>query len=207
MDPVRTLAAALVPPLCAACARPCPRRDVLCPRCRVALAAAVPPRVVPPPGVDAVFSTAVHDGVARELVGALKFRRLLPVAEAMAERIERFAPPGALDSSLVPVPAAPLRRLRRGFDPAADLAAALGRRIGQEPCACLARRGGRRQVGRDRTRRLGDPPLVHATGAPPRQALLVDDVMTTGATLSACALALRDAGATRVTAATFTRRL
>lgn len=207
MDPVRSLAVALVPPLCAACGGPCHRPDILCPRCDRALAAAPAPGGRVPAGLDAIFSAAAHDDTARELVAALKFRRLLAVAEPMAERIERLAPAGAFEGSLVPVPAAPLRHLRRGFDPAAELAAALGRRLGREPCACMSRRGGGRQVGRGRIRRLGDPPQVRASAPVPCEAVLVDDVLTTGATLSACARVLRGAGARSVTAVTFTRRL
>ena len=44
------------------------------------------------PGIDRVWSSAPHEGVARELVTALKFRRLLPVAGLMAERIHWLAP-------------------------------------------------------------------------------------------------------------------
>jgi predicted amidophosphoribosyltransferase len=62
-------------------------------------------------------------------------------------------------------------------------------------------------VGRRRAERIGHPPEVHARGEVPRSALLVDDVLTTGATLSACARALRSAGAVRIAAVTFTRRL
>jgi len=62
-------------------------------------------------------------------------------------------------------------------------------------------------VGRRRGERLGRPPQVHVRGEAPRSVLLVDDVQTTGATLSACARALREAGSIRVCAITFTRRL
>jgi predicted amidophosphoribosyltransferase len=49
--------------------------------------------------------------------------------------------------------------------------------------------------------------VIQARGEVPRSVLLVDDVLTTGATLSACARALRSSGSIRVTAITFTRRL
>jgi len=145
--------------------------------------------------------------VARDLVTALKFRRLLPVAGLMAERIQWLAPASLLSGAIVPVPTATLRSLRRGFDPAAEIAVALAERTGVPLSGCLGRTGGGRQVGRRRADRLGHPPRVHLRGEVPRSVLLVDDVLTTGATLSACAKALRGAGAVRVCAVTFTRRL
>jgi predicted amidophosphoribosyltransferase len=160
-----------------------------------------------PAGVDRAWSSAAHEGVARELVVSLKYRRLLPVAGAMADRIAWLAPGALLSGEVVPVPTAPLRSLARGFDPAAELGAALARRAGLALNPCLARRGGARQVGRRRAERLGDPPRIQARRPVPRSVVLVDDVLTTGATISACAAALRDAGAARVVAVTFARRL
>lgn len=197
---------ALVPPLCAACGRNCRPEATLCNRCARRLAAADPLRGAGPPGLDAVWSSAPHEGVARDLVAALKFRRLLPVAELIAERLEWLAPGTVLSGELVPVPTAPLRTARRGFDPAAEIASALAGRTQLPLSACLARRGGGRQVGRRRGERVGHPPIVRPKGPVPRSALLIDDVLTTGATLSSCARALRQAGSVRVAAITFTRR-
>ncbi|MGB7684923.1 MAG: phosphoribosyltransferase family protein, partial [Solirubrobacterales bacterium] len=72
---------------------------------------------------------------------------------------------------------------------------------------CLRRRGSGRQVGRRRADRVGHPPCIQVHGRAPRSVLLIDDVLTTGATLAACAKALRAAGAARVVAVTFARRL
>jgi predicted amidophosphoribosyltransferase len=60
-------------------------------------------------------------------------------------------------------------------------------------------------VGRPRVERLGDPPRVRIACEAPKHALLIDDVLTTGATLGACASALRFGGAERVTGLTFAR--
>jgi len=202
------LGAVLVPPVCAACGRLCAREAQLCGLCHRRLGEARPLRGAGPPGVDRSWSSAPHDGVARELVVALKFRRLPAVAGAMADRMHRLLPPALAGGEIVPVPTAPLRSLARGFDPAAEIAAALADRSGAPlRGGCLRRLGAGRQVGRRRAERLGRPPRIEAGGPAPRSVLLVDDVLTTGATVSACASALRGAGATRVVAITFARRL
>ena len=160
-----------------------------------------------PEGLDKAWSSASYEGVARDLVAALKFRRLLTVADLMAERIEWLAPAHMLSGTIVPVPAAPARLRRRGFDSAGELASALAARLEAPLSNCLERRGRGRQVGRRRAERVGHPPRIEARAAAPRSALLVDDVLTTGATLTACARALRTVGASRVVAVTFARRL
>ena len=176
-----------------------------CPRC------ALPRPCVPCPARRAAFAAAwapaVHDGVARELVLALKLRGSRPAADAMAAMMAvplRQVDPAAV---LVPVPPAPERQRSRGFDPAALLAARLSRRTGRPVDACLSRpRGDARQVGRRRgARRAG--PSIAAVRAPPEAVLLVDDVHTTGATLDACARALRTSGSRQVQALTFVRTL
>jgi predicted amidophosphoribosyltransferase len=207
MEILHAVAAGIVPPLCAACGRSCRPEAVVCTRCGRRLAAAEPLLGKGPPGLDRAWSSAPHEGVARSLVAALKFRHLLPVADLMADRIQWLAPAHMLSGAIVPVPPAPSRLRQRGFDPAGELAAALAERLGSPLESCLARRGGRRQVGRRRAERLGQPPRIQATGTAPRSVLLVDDVLTTGATMSACAQALRAAGAARVVAVTFARRL
>jgi ComF family protein len=197
----------VAPPLCAACGRSCRAEAVVCTRCGRRLADAEPLLGNGPPGLDRAWSSAAHEGVARNLVAALKFRRLLPVADLMAERIQWLAPAHMLSGAVVPVPAAPARLRRRGFDPAGELAGALATRLEAPLERCLTRRSGRRQVGRRRAERLASPPQVRATGTAPRSVVLVDDVLTTGATMTACAQALRAAGAARVVAITFARRL
>lgn len=206
MPTLEAAASFLVPPLCAACGRGCRADATLCTRCSRRLGEAEPLQGGGPPGLDRAWSSAAHQGVARDLVVALKFRRLLPVATTMAERIARLAPPAVLSGTVVPVPTAPLRALSRGFDPAAEIAGALTDLADLELSLCLARSGAGRQVGRRRAKRLGQPPRLCLRGSAPRSALLIDDVLTTGATLTACARALRSGGAIRVAAITFTRR-
>lgn len=203
---LHAIALGLVPALCAACGRSCRPDAGLCSHCARRLAGAAPISGIGPPGLDTAWSSAPHEGVARDLVSALKFRRLLPVAGLMADRIQWLAPGDVLSGTIVPVPAARLRSRRRGFDPAGELALALGERLDLPLRRCLRRTGAGQQRGRRRAQRVGDPPRILVCEEVPRSVLLIDDVLTTGATLSACARALRAAGAVRVAAVTFTRR-
>jgi predicted amidophosphoribosyltransferase len=213
-----------VPTACLACRTPAGRAgEALCPACRRALPWL---REAPRPpggagalqrgatasrratGPDLTWAPLAHEGPARALVHALKFRGALGVAGVMAAQIAANAPPRLLDgATLVPVPAPAARRRARGFDHAARLATALGGRTGRPVAACLRRAGpGPRQVGARRAARLADGRVaVVARGAVPPVVALVDDVETTGATLAACAGALRAAGARRVVAVTYAR--
>lgn len=220
------LTAALAPPACLACRAPLgdaaaelcvPCRRALpwlagprCPRCALPL-----PCGARCPARGAAFAQAwaplAHDGPARALVAALKFRGALPVARLMAAQIAASVPRELLDgAALVPVPLHPARRRARGFDQAALIAAALAARGGLPVVACL-RRGGRptRQLGAGRAIRhaAAERQLLRVRGHPPLHALLLDDVHTTGATFDACARALRRAGAQRVSAVAYARTL
>ena len=108
------------------------------------------------------------------------------------------------------MPLHPRRRRRRGFNQARELAGALSRRTGLALEDCLERAGpGYTQVGRGRSeRRAGPAGGVRTRAGPvPRRAVLVDDVVTTGGTLGACAEALRAAGCREVVAVAFARTL
>jgi predicted amidophosphoribosyltransferase len=194
------LAAFLAPPSCCACGGAADAS--LCPTCLTELESG-DGRRIPIPSLDAAWAARPYEGVARELVAAVKFKRLLPAIGVAAELIAAEAPEGLLDGTLVPVPADPWRSAWRGFDPADLLATELGRRAGPPVSRCLRRRHGARQVGRSRGERLASPPRVLTAEVVPERAVLVDDVVTTGATLRACARALRAAGAERVRAVAF----
>ena len=142
-----------------------------------------------------IWAPLAYEGPARAVVRRLKFHAAVALADHMAAAIAANAPAGFLGRPLVPVPTPSVRRRRRGFCHATLLAEALGRRTGLPVLAVLDRRAGtRRQVGRARTERLRDPPRFRARAPGSEAVMLVDDVVTTGATLAACARALRDAG-------------
>jgi predicted amidophosphoribosyltransferase len=148
-----------------------------------------------------------YDGTARRLVSVLKDRAIPPLAGLMAAQMVATAPADLLaGAAVVPVPADPGRRRRRGLDHTLLLARECSSRTGLPVSACLGRRPGPRQAGASRRSRLtAGRPAVEVVGPVPPVALLIDDVHTTGATLDSCAAALRRAGSSEVRALTYAR--
>ena len=223
----------LAPPSCAACRAPlgegmvcgaCLRRmpwlrGHRCPRCALPRHRAGCPAAAS--AFDRAWAPLAYEGPARDLVRALKFDGALPVAGLMAAHLAANLPldlrtgpegpdgPPPHGVEVVAVPPHRGRLRRRGFDPAALLAAGLAARAGLPLSPCLRRTDrGRRQVGAGRsTRRSAGRFRALATAPPPRAAVLVDDVHTTGATLDVCARALKAEGAEWVGAITYVRTL
>jgi ComF family protein len=163
-----------------------------------------------------VWAPMAYAGPARDLVRALKFRGAIHVADAMAAQIVANAPEGLLDPdsqagslAAVPVPLHPRRLRSRGYNQAAAIADALSRRASIPLTDCLARTGPSiTQMGRNRAERKAGPAgSIELVETAPERVLLVDDVVTTGATLAACREALAAAGSLEIAAVTFARTI
>lgn len=153
----------------------------------------------------------MYEGAARDAVHALKFDGVSAVAAAMAGEMARvflaWAPPV---SEVVPVPLAPSRRRRRGYNQSQLLARELARVTGLpvRPKALRRRRATppqARLADEDARRNNVEGAFAPQRVSPGAAVLLIDDVMTTGATLDACARALREGGSGPVFALTFAR--
>jgi predicted amidophosphoribosyltransferase len=156
------------------------------------------------------WAPLAYEGTARALVGALKFGARLQVADLMAAHLAANLPPELRSSraAVVAVPPHPGRRRRRGYDPAALLAAAFARRTGRELVVCLRRRDRLAPLKRAGVRERQESGLrIEPQGEVPHSVLLLDDVHTTGATLRAATEALSGGGAQWIAAITYTRTL
>ena len=155
--------------------------------------------------MDGVRAACPFDGVARTAIHDLKYRRIRSRAAVLAEFIlEGLARRPLAFEVLVPVPLAPGRLRQRGFNQSALVAQLVGQRLGAEvvPEALVRIRETSPQVGRSAVERRANIEGAFACKLPEavagRRIGIVDDVMTTGATLAACAEPLRAAGAVRV---------
>jgi predicted amidophosphoribosyltransferase len=140
-----------------------------------------------------------YEGHARDLVLALKLRGRRAAAEPLAAAIVGWLPDPPAVVTWVPGRRADIRR--RGFDHAEAIARAVAAHY-QVGARALLRRisAAPDQTTLSRAQRLSNLGHVFAAAGSPLEVLLVDDLVTTGATLNACATALKRAGARRITA-------
>lgn len=209
------------PPLCALCSsrvRSVP--SPLCPRCGATRLIDLGdddrcPECAAWPIHLRAAAACLHHGVAAHLVRGLKYRGYTALAPYLGARML----PAALRLAgrrcplLVPVPLAPARLRERGFNQAELLARAIASRTGWRVARLLSRPSGgpalARRGRRDRETLAGSAYALNTgvTGRSIRRVplLLVDDVITTGSTASACVELLVGAGATCLGAVCFTR--
>jgi ComF family protein len=210
---------ALRGPLCQACesalpalaGRPCPRCGLplrlgqACKDCR---------RLGP--AFSAAVAGAPYRGPWRDLIKAYKFQGHRSLRRALGRRLLAACQDASWPlqaQAVVPVPCGRARLALRGYDPALDLARSLAQGLGLDcqPGLLIRRRAGRRQSRLSRKARLSAPGLAFAARLPESlrgaRLLLVDDILTTGATADACSRALLEAGAGSVRVAVLARSL
>jgi ComF family protein len=181
----------LVPPRCVRCGI---AGSALCAPCRSQLPA--PTEGARFAFVDRVLCPWDYDGAARKLILDLKLRGLSAAADPLVDGMAELALSLGVAADWVTwVPCRSADRRRRGFDHAEVLARGVARRLGLPRRLVLSRIGGVDQVGLSATQRARN--LEHAFGCRETggRVLLVDDLVTTGATASACARTLRASGA------------
>lgn len=209
---------ALFPKRCAGCgAGPWP----FCERCRAAITPLRPPRCercgapsvrvtdgcrhCPPDPIARARAPFLFDGPVRRAVHRLKFAGWRSVADALGAAMAEACD---LDADVVTwVPLSRSRKAARGFDQAHALAGAVGPRLDLPVARMIRRVAGAgpqaRRGGEERRRAVRG--AFEATTRPPARVLLIDDVLTTGATAASCAEALLAAGASEVSVLTAAR--
>ncbi|RYE31819.1 MAG: ComF family protein [Hyphomicrobiales bacterium] len=232
---LRGLIGIVYPPACIACQAATGEAQALCPACwrgigfierpycerlgtpfPVDLGAGLlsPAAIADPPVFARARAVCRFDGTARELVHRLKYGDRVELSLTLGRMMAQAGRELAADAELVlPVPLHRTRLWRRRFNQAAVLARAVSRETGL-PLAttALARiRRTRQQVGLTRAQRADNlqgafhVPVAMRSLVEGRRILLVDDVLTTGATVNAASRALLRAGASAVDVLTFAR--
>ena len=220
---------AIFPPQCRLCLAPCASqlslcedcRDELpwltttCNRCALPFAGAdgkdtCPACLAHPPILDSCYALFSYQPPLDQWIHALKFGRDLAVARLLGQLlVERLPPPNA-HTHVLAVPLHPRRLRQRGYNQAAEIARPLLHRgWPSSDCSCYRKRHTQAQSALPARDRRGN---LHGAFAVRRQLqgeniLLIDDVMTTGATLNEVAGVLKDAGAGRVDARVIARAL
>ena len=201
----------LLPGACAGCGR---YGELLCAACVLSLRpasaasdrfAAADPGVVVGDALELAMAAFVHDGTMRRALQRLKYggagRLAAPLAAAATPALRRLVMQSG-PAPLVPVPVHAIRRRQRGYNQAELLSMELGRLTGLQVVDLLVRhRPTTRQHGLGRAARLHNlrGSLAIRSGAQlPATVIVVDDILTTSATLEACAETLRSHGISRV---------
>ncbi len=161
--------------------------------------------------VSSVFVTNHYESIGELLVKSLKFdhrrQSIEPMADSMYDLVKNFEfPEGTV---ICAIPNAPSRVRQRGFDHTALLAERLSKKLGMKQGTLLGRHTNTRQVGSSRKARfehMSQAFDLRKTHQQNKYVLLVDDVVTTGATISAATKLLKRSGVKRVYAVVFAQK-
>ncbi len=198
--------------LCAICAHDA--MDTVPDRCHRCLAlsrdAAVCRKCKPASSMKYVWVTTEYAGIAKRLVHDFKFERAQaahqPIAELMAETLPYLAP----ETVITHVPTATSRHRARGYDQSQLIATKLAELKGVRYLPLFERHGQTRQVGAAKKQRhdqaKGMFRLRKSTLPPKTVVILVDDILTTGSSIEAAAMLLKEAGIKQVSAAVFAQK-
>ena len=161
-------------------------------------------------GFDSVYSYGEYSGTLRRLIHLYKYGNIYPLAPPLAALLKRALPTQERFDVIVPMPLHWMRRWRRGFNQSQLLAECVGKRTGLPVSPAVRKRkstppqAGLTSAER-RTNVAGAFQVKRRKEIEGRHVLLIDDVLTTGATAGACAAALKRSGASRVTVLTLAR--
>jgi ComF family protein len=203
----RQMATLLFPSCCLACSR-----DVLikqgpvCPACLSTISVR-PKKTTIAPGVIAI-SLAPFENTLKNLIHLYKYSGKDYLASILSQRMTHEWPTCPFDvDAIVPVPMPYLREIKRGYNQAGLLANELGHAWNKPVLGgILKRKWSRSQTFLSRSERLSNAAksfeATYNSDLHRKHVLLVDDVITTGATLTACADALRACGASSISALT-----
>ncbi len=225
----------MLPPICIACHEPVGNHGLLCPSCWSSVEFIRPPvcerlgtplpfdmaganisaaALANPPIFNRARAAAVYSGVMRTLIHAFKYHDRHEGARFFSRLMQQAGMPLLRECDvIVPVPLSRARLIERRFNQSAILARHVARlsHVPSEPLALIRTRHTPQQVGLTLEARRAN--VDGAFAVPPRwrarlrgaRVLLVDDVMTTGATANACARTLLSAGAASVDVLTLAR--
>ena len=189
----RYLLPRIMPPLCPRCGKPQPS-GILCPSC-----------VGWQAKIEGIRSPFRFDGVMRQAIHQLKYRNLRALAAPLAKLLNDYLNTNPVPREvLVPVPLHQKRLRERGYNQSNLLAQELGKLINLPVVDdCLMRQRHAPPQARtltldERRSNVADAFTCRDHRLRHKQVLLIDDVSTSGATLDACAMALKAAGATSV---------
>ncbi len=161
-------------------------------------------------GFDAAYCFSAYEGKLRQLIHLFKYQRIRTLSRPLGEFLAMALPRDQRFDAVVPMPLHWWRHWRRGFNQSSLLAREIARRSGIPVIAAVRRRRSTTsQAGLSNSARRANVSGAFAVrgrrGVRGLRLLLVDDVMTTGATASSCAAALKRAGAAHVSVLTVAR--